>query len=570
MADAKERGSESAEVLVVGAGPVGLTLAIALRRLSVGVRVVDKAPETKRQPRACVIWPRAEEALAQLGVVDPLVDLANGFGGAEVYANARRLGELEMGDVPSAYPRPLVVEQHDTERLLAEQLERMGVRVEWGAEVADVRVFGDRAEADLKRADGSRETASAGWVVGAEGTRSVVRERLGIPFEGGRRKNLQALQVNAVAKNWPYPYQEDRGYFFLAPGVSIGVFPLPVGGYRFFAFADDPDPSRKDPPTLGEMRELVARTAGAPGLVLEPTEPSWLNRARFADRVAATLRRGRALLVGDAAHAWAPIGGHGMNAGIRGAHNLAWKLAAVVRGEAREELLDTYSGEQRAAARAVMDEMRFNALEIPLPPLGLRAFAAAAPFALSSGAFKRRLEFALSDLGMHHRKSPLSVDRAPGEGSLRKKRRLVRAGDRAPDVAVSVDGSGRAFLHELLSYERWTLFLAHGAGDDGASRRAREERAHQAAAPYAARVGVASVAPHGAEAQRALGNGGLAVLVRPDGHVGLVAPVDDAGALGAYLGRWYRAAPGTSRRRPEALARAATARRRATAWPRCS
>jgi len=541
------------DVMIVGAGPVGLTLAVALRRLSVDVRIVDKSPETKRQPRACVIWPRAEEALDDLGISGPFENLANEFRGAALYANGRRLAELEMGRVPSAYPYPWVIEQHDTERLLAEQLENLGVRVEWNTEATDVRLSDDRAEILLRRADGSQETAGASWVVGAEGTRSVVRERLGISFEGGRRKNLQALQVNAVARDWPYPYSENHGYFFLAPGVSIGVFPLPAGGYRFFAFAEDPDPSRKEAPTLEEMRDLVARTAEAPNLVLEPTEPLWLNRARFSDRLATTLRKGRALLAGDAAHAWAPIGGHGMNAGLRGAHNLAWKLAAVVRGEARDSLLDTYSDEQRATATAVMREMRLNALEIPLPPLGLRAFAAAVPLALSSDGLQRKLEFVLSDLGMHHRRSGLSSRRVAG-GRLSG---LVRTGDRAPDVAVVAGGGERTFLRRLLAYDRWTVLLRHAGEDDGASRRAREDRARKAAALYRAPVRVVSVTPYGSDAERALGSGGLAMLVRPDGHVGLLAPADDTGALGTYLGRWYHAAPGDARY-PATLGRVAT------------
>jgi 2-polyprenyl-6-methoxyphenol hydroxylase-like FAD-dependent oxidoreductase len=182
-----------------------------------------------------VIWPRVEEAFWDLGIVGPFEEASKPFRGAAVYANGRRLGELRTGRVPSAYPYPMVIEQHDTERLLAERLETLGVRVEWDTEATDVRPFGDRVEVDLRRADGTKETAASGWVVGCEGTRSMVREGLGIPFEGARRPNLQVLQVNATPKNWPYPYREDRGYFFLAPGVSLGGFPLPVGGYRFFA-----------------------------------------------------------------------------------------------------------------------------------------------------------------------------------------------------------------------------------------------------------------------------------------------------------------------------------------------
>jgi 2-polyprenyl-6-methoxyphenol hydroxylase-like FAD-dependent oxidoreductase len=518
-----EGGTERpTDVLVVGAGPVGLTLAIALARLSLRVRVVDKAPETKREPRAAVLWPRAMEILDDLGVAGGFEKAANELHSVDVYGDGHRLGELDVGHVRSSYPHPLVVEQHDTERLLAGRLARLGVRVEWRTEPTDVRLFDDRVEVVLKRSDGSVETAEVGWVVGCEGTRSVIREKLGIPFEGGRRKNLQVVQANAMP-HWRYAGSSNNGYFFLVPRVALGVFPIPGGGYRFFAFTDDPDPSRKHPPTLGEMRDLVAKAAHAPELELELTEPVWITRARFQDRIAATLRRGRVLLAGDAAHAWAPVGGHGMNAGIRGAHNLAWKLAAVHRGEAHAGLLETYSQEQRATARAVIREMRFNVLEQPLPPIGLRAIRTLMPLALASRPLRRRVDFALSDLGMHHREGTLSWHR---EG-----RQRLRAGDRAPDVAIVADGR-RTNLHRLLSLEHWTLFLP--SGNKEGARRVRE-----AVASVRASIHVVSVAPANPEVERALGGEGFMMLIRPDGHLGLLARSDDSQALGDYLRAFF-------------------------------
>ena len=522
-----------ADVLIVGAGPVGLTLAIALTRLSLRIRIIDRAPETKLQPRAAVIWPRAAEVLDDLGVIGSFEKAANGLHSVEVYGRGHRLGELDVGHVTSAHPYPLVIEQHEIERLLADNLARLGIRVEWHTEATDLRLFEDRAEVTLRRTDGTEEIATSAWVVGCEGARSLVREKLGIPFEGERRKNLQVVQVNAVP-TWRYADSSTHGYFFLVPHVALGAFPIPGGGYRFFAFTTDPDPNRREAPTLGEMRELIAAAAHAPELELELTPPTWIARARFQDRIAATLRRGRALLAGDAAHAWAPIGGHGMNAGIRGAHNLAWKLAAVHRGEAHAELLDTYSDEQRATAGAVIREMRFNVLELPLPPLGLLAVQKLMPIGLSSEAVRRRIEFALSDLGMHYRKSKLSWRRVP----KRWLRTGVRAGDRAPDIVVVAANGARTFLHRLLSYERWTLVLAHG-NEDKASQRAREQLAREIVAQYRAPIEVLSVVPYGAEAEHTFGSEGLAMLVRPDGHTALVAPLEDAGKLDEYLGRWH-------------------------------
>src|ERR671916_884016 len=171
-------GRREADVIVVGAGPVGLALAIGLRRRGLGVRLVDKAAETKREARAAVIWPRTREVLADFGVEDTFQRAANELRSVAVYADGDRLGELELGRLATAYPFPLVIEQDATERLITEHLEELGVRVEWRTEVTDVRSFDDQAEATLRRADGSEERAVSGWVVGCEGSRSVVREGL--------------------------------------------------------------------------------------------------------------------------------------------------------------------------------------------------------------------------------------------------------------------------------------------------------------------------------------------------------------------------------------------------------
>ncbi|MGW4160299.1 FAD-dependent monooxygenase [Streptomyces sp. NPDC004788] len=529
------------DVCVVGAGPVGLTLAIGLRGLGLEVRVVDRAPAAKREARALVVWPRAAEALDALGVAGTLRRHGVELGEVTIHGGGRALGRLATGWHRSAHSRPLNIEQHDIERLLSAELAKLGTEVEWDTEVTDVKVHDDRAEYTLTRPDGSAESATAAWIVGCEGTASVVRDRLGIPFQGRRRAGLQVVQGNAHA-DWPYGYHPGHGHIFLAPRRSLLVFPLPGGGFRFFCFRDDPDPTLTTPPTLGELRDLVAETARLPHLRLAPTEPVWLNRARFSDRVAARLRCGRGLLAGDAAHAWAPVGGHGMNVGMLGAHNLAWKLAAVHRGEADERLLDTYDTEQRALALRYIREMRLNFMELPLPPLGYHAFTAAVPLALSLKRFQQRLDWQLSDLGRNHRHSALSWRRSPA-GRASDGRRGPRAGDRMPDAMVTTGdpAAGPVRLHELLRYDAWTLVVDAARAADGAVRRALEQRCTDGPVP----VRLLPVTPAYASEARLLGRSGELRLVRPDGYVGLVAPVDRPECLDAYLASLAPQAPRT-------------------------
>ncbi|MFI9202108.1 FAD-dependent oxidoreductase [Streptomyces sp. NPDC053048] len=513
------------DVLVIGGGPTGLALAVALRQYGLDVAVVDRKPSTQREVRASVIWQRALEILRDFGCGERFVEHGLPLRGAEMYVRGRRIGGHDNTMPHTPFPRPLGIEQIAMESLLAERLGELGTDVTWETEAVAVRPGSGGAEVDVRGPDGRLRTIACRWVVGCEGAHSLVRKTLDIAFEGERRADLQALQINALPE-WKYPVTPDVTYFFLERRVCLIASPRPGGGYRFFSFCQDPDPARVEPPSAEEMRELVARAAHDADTRLTPTEPQWLNRARFHDRVAASLREGPVMLAGDSAHMWAPVGGRGLNTGFRGAHNLAWKLASVHHGWAVDALLDTYSTEQRRTAHEIMRQMRRNLLELPPAPLTLTAMRLVGPVLLGSERFNRRGRALLSELLRHHRASELSTDRA-GRGPL-------RAGDRLPDLPVTDCGGRRRGLHGLLSYDRWTLLVVPGraAGND------REVgRLSRLVGRYSFPAEV-SVLRAGQREGRSL-PGGVMVLVRPDGHIGLRARVTDHRALEEYLGKWF-------------------------------
>ena len=546
---------EETDVLVVGAGPVGLTVALALERLNLRVRVLTRDAESNREPRADVIFPRAGEALGAIGVGEVLRRHSYEMQGAEFYGDGRHMGSFTAGRFASAYPRAMTVEQHDIEQLLVGELAARGVDVEWQSEVTDVRPQADRVDVTICRPHGGREQISAPWVVACDGKQSTLRDRLGIPFEGHRRKNMQVLQGNVIP-SWDLGYAPGHGYFFLAPRRTVLAFPIPGGAYRVFCVRDDPHPRSTDMPTLGELRDVVAEAAHMPDLQMTLAEPVWLNRVRVADRVAANLRRGRVLLAGDAAHVWTPIGGHGMNVGMLGAHNLAWKLAAVHRGQAVDALLDSYDVEQRALAHGVIRDMKFNVMEVLLPQPVHQARCAFLRATMSSEAVQRRSEWMMSDFGRNHRKSPLSWHQA------RTSRGSLRAGDRLPDAMVvpartpatdgqrtmtAVAGARQVRLHNLLGYDHWTLLLTSDAVTASTMRALRAE-----CAAVATPVEITVVTAAGRDDSRELGRPGDVTLVRPDGYVGLVAPLERLDVLREYLRthltptRSVRAAPSTA------------------------
>jgi 2-polyprenyl-6-methoxyphenol hydroxylase-like FAD-dependent oxidoreductase len=507
-------------VLILGAGPVGLLLALCLTELGVRVSVVERGPSTKRDPRAAIVWPRVAEVLRSVGVIDRFEAAACRLQRAEFRVDGRYAGAMALGRLACANPYPLMIEQHVTERLLAERLAERGVTVRWDTEATDVRTRADGADVDLRGPDGAAETVSCAWVVGCDGARSLVRKRLGIAFEGAARVGVECVQVNA-RPTWSLPDDRATGYFFVVPGRTLLACPLPDGGYRFVCFSAVRGAAPEGEPDLAELRALVADATREPVVDLAPTEPRWVNRARFQDRVAARLVDGRALLAGDAAHVWTPVGGHGMNAGMRGAQNLAWKLAAVLRGEAPTALLDTYSDEQRAAARAVIDGLTRWKTEEPSPAWVVRLIGLALPLALRGVDRFPPVEARLSELDAAHHGSALSCALTPF-GAL-------RPGDRLPDVTVRHEGL-ELRCHDLLALSRWTLL----ATVDGARDDAHVARLRRLADRYRAQIRVTPVRAEGAS-RRALDGDSRAVLVRPDAHVAAVARVNDDAALGQYL-----------------------------------
>ncbi|MGX2992746.1 FAD-dependent monooxygenase [Streptomyces sp. JNUCC 64] len=515
--------SGTRDVVVIGAGPTGLALSIALRSYGLDTLVVDKGGGTKHEPRASVIWQRAQETLRDLGCAERIVDRGLPLRQGEFQVGGRVAGVQEMEMEDTAFPGPLSIEQDSIEALMRERLQELGADVVWSTEAIGVQSGAEGTEVDLRGPDGRVGTVRCRWVVSCEGSRSLVRKTLGIPFEGERRSNLQCVQLNARPR-WGQPARPDVTQIFINHHITLVAGPVPGGITRFYAFLPDPDPEHWDPPTVPEMEALVASATGEPSVALEPSEPRWANRARFHDRIARRLREGPALLVGDSAHVWAPIGGRGLNTGLLGAHNLGWKLAAVHHGWAPDALLDTYDSEQRRTAHAVMRAMRRNVVELPPNRLTLAAIRLLMPPLMSSDRVVRRGALRLSDFARDHRASALSTGRRGARG-------VPGPGDRLPDLPVRT-ATGSRRLHEVLSYRHWTLL---GVGADERAFAGEEAALRALTERYALPVEPVVVRP---ESRRRELPGGSLLLVRPDGYVGLRARAGDTAAVTAYLDRW--------------------------------
>lgn len=469
------------DVLVAGAGPVGLALACGLLQYGVSVRVVDKAPGPATTSRANFVHARGSEVLDRLGALDGLPEESVRAMTITSYAGDRPMMRLRFGDpgMRTAAP-PMVISQERVEARLRERLAELGGRPEWGAGLVEARQDATGVTAVLS--DGS--TVRASWLVGCDGTGSTVRKLAGIGFPGAKISE-RFLILDGRLEGEPALDRSGTSGWTHADGV-FGVMPMPGGLWRLLAY----DAAfQEDKPTeeqiADRMRAILPERTGLPGLRLG--EVTWASLFRVHRRLADTYRAGRILLAGDAAHAHAPFGGQGMLTGLGDAENLAWKLALVTRGEAGESLLDTYEAERRPLATTVLrGSTAATRVNIAGSPLGrfLRDQVLMRLFNLAW--LQRWTTYSTSQLWVSYRRGPLG-----GRG------RRPRPGDRVGDVPCRrADGTPTRLHTELRGV--WAVLGDSGTAADAAFDAARR------------RLGDRVVR---------LSWDGPVALVRPDGHL---------------------------------------------------
>jgi 2-polyprenyl-6-methoxyphenol hydroxylase-like FAD-dependent oxidoreductase len=338
------------EVLVVGAGPVGLTMAAELARYGVPVRIIDKAAERTDKSKALVLWSRSLELIERMGCVASFIEAGSKTTAANIIADGDRIAHISLETIASPYPYALMIPQCDTERFMEQHLNACGVHVERQVELVRFEQERDRVTAVLRHADGHEETATAQWLIGSDGAHSAVRHGLGMQFEGDTLPSNWVLADVHLAGG-PSPPGEIAIYWH-AEGVLV-MFPITPGRYRVIADVGETkaEEHRVDP-TLEQVQALLDQR-GPGGIVA--SAPIWLAAFNINERKVADYSAGRAFLTGDAAHVHSPAGGQGMNTGMQDACNLAWKLALVTRGLAdAEPLLSSYSLERSEVGRQVL------------------------------------------------------------------------------------------------------------------------------------------------------------------------------------------------------------------------
>lgn len=496
------------DVLVVGAGPTGLTLALQAHALGAGVRVVERRPEAFRRSRAMMVHSRTLEALRPLGVVDDLLARSDRTPAAELHLGHRvvraRLDDVALRD--TAYPHFTMVRQADVEDVLAAALAARGVPVERGVELVEAAANGEQARLTLVSGRGTEATAAT-FVAGCDGPASTVRACARIGWRGADHGEEVVLADVELAGDL------EPGVLHAVAGSQGLVFVFALGeGASWRVLATRPvrdgtgaaygQPGAAVPP--GEVEQILREA----GLEVTVTDQPWSAAVRLQHRLADAFGHGRILLAGDAAHAHSPAAAQGMNTGMLDAVNLGWKLALA---EGDGPLLASYEAERRPVAGQVLGLTRAvffaEASTHPLPR-ALRGrllplLAPVLPPLVAERHLMAVVVWLLSQRWVRYRDSMLSVETVPGGPG-------PHPGDRLPDREVS-SGGRRQRLHDLTARPGITVLLAR-------------------AAPWP-ELGAPHVHVHRVEEWPGEG----LVAVRPDGHVGLRSGDADPGALAAWL-----------------------------------
>jgi 2-polyprenyl-6-methoxyphenol hydroxylase-like FAD-dependent oxidoreductase len=509
-----------ADVLVVGAGPTGLMLANQLVRRGVRVQIIDRHAGPSLQTRALGVQARTLEIYAKLGIADRALQLGKRGTGATLWAQGRKIDRLslsERGLDNTPYPYILILGQDDNEKIMGENLDKLGEGVEWNTELVGLNQDADGVTATLKLADGTAQSLRVAWVAGCDGARSAVRELSGITFPGAPYEHVffvaDVEMTGHMAAEEVNVYLWREGFHLLFPmrGLNhwriVGILPEELRG--------------KEGVTFDTVIPSLRKEAGAE---LDFRNCSWFSTYRIHHRSASRFRDRRCFLLGDAAHIHSPVGAQGMNTGLQDAYNLAWKLALVVKGKAGEALLGSYEAERIPVARRLLNttDRAFKLIVADNWLAGLfrtKILAWLAAFALSRKSVQEFAFRTVSQIAINYRKSPISKS-LPGLPDT-----APQAGDRFPWLRYRLKADGP--LEDLYQKRDDTKFnlivigqLLEKPLDFGGLLNV---------------YGIASGPLNAKELARWHLPQTSFYLLRPDGHVGLCGTRLDVAAIKRYL-----------------------------------
>lgn len=388
-------------VLVVGAGPVGLTVAIGLRRRGIPVRIIDRAPGPAGESRALGIQARTLEVLPEEIVAD-LLAAGNRIARVSLAHGGRVLGRVALSGADTEFAHILALGQQHVERILLAHLASLGIEVERGRTIEGLIELPDGVRAGVREADGLLRHIDVAALVGCDGVASTVRSLAGL--EGASRGDNRSWMLADVIVESATP--ADEALISFGVGEVAAMFPLSSdGALRRVVVAPRGSGERTEEMPEVDAEALQAVLDRVTGGGIRILRGEWFSRFRIREHVARSFRAGRVLLAGDAAHAHSPLGAQGMNLGMQDAVALVDLLAPVLRGDAEWDSLDAYDAERRPIARRIVTMTgRATALALRPSRAWARLRSAVLRRALHVPALRHRVRDTLLMLGREHRR----------------------------------------------------------------------------------------------------------------------------------------------------------------------
>ncbi len=496
------------DVLVVGAGPTGLMLANQLVRRGVRALIIDRHAGPSLQTRALGVQARTMEIYAQLGIVDRALELGKRGNGANLWAQGRKMARVPLGDAGrdvTPYPYILVLGQDDNERIMGDKLRELGTSVQWNTELVGLAQDEGQVTATLKGPDGATTTIAATWVAGCDGARSAVRGLTGIEFPGAPYEHVFFVaDTQATGSMVP----DEVNIYFWREGFHL-LFPMRGTDHWRVVGILPPELRGRDEVKFEDVIPSLRNEAGA---ALSFKACSWFSTYRIHHRSATRFRDRRCFLLGDAAHIHSPVGAQGMNTGLQDAYNLAWKLALVIKNQAKPTLLDSYEEERIPVAQRLLNttDRGFRLVVSDNWFAGLfrtKILARIAAFAMSRERIQRFAFRTVSQTGIHYRDGALSksLDGLPGSAP--------RGGDRFPWLRLKFrpDGPVEDSFAKFEDTHFHLIVIGQPAPAEGTLGLRDLLRTHA----------IPDDPVNDAELARAQIPKACFYLLRPDGHVGL-------------------------------------------------
>ncbi|MFD2574391.1 FAD-dependent monooxygenase [Spirosoma soli] len=506
------------DVLIVGAGPTGLSLALQLMRYGIDFVIIDKKEGVTDLSKALIVHARTLEIYDQIGLARKAVEAGEKVQKGALMHSGKISAHLDFSDFGSqlsSFPFLLIYEQSKNEHLLYGELRRNGNDVQWQTGLQSLKQDAAGVYTVLKDTDGQTHSVEARYVVGCDGSGSETRHLLGLGFEGSTHPRL--FYVADVEME----FQAEKGTFYAPMEENSFVLIVPMqGGKHWRLIGNLPEHENSDHDVSVEEAEAKVKQ-----LVQQPldiTKVRWFSTYRVHTRRAERFSLGRCFLAGDAAHVHTPAGGQGMNTGIQDAYNLAWKIALVLRGEASHSLLDSYNEERVANAKRLLQstDQFFDIAASDKWYLRLfrnSIFPTVASIATRFDVAKEILFPTVSQIGINYRESALSLHNSDADFD-------VKAGDRMP--YFKIDG---ASIYDRLNDPKFHLLVFSDGEQSYGDRQA------SLVAKYGDLLDV-NVVPLYPRVIELFGtNRPFTVLLRPDNYIGYIYPGYSSEDVESYL-----------------------------------